>query len=321
MKKPATIPSFTYENTSDENIKRFCDRNGNWTHYWLVKEKMFVKSVTHILQLGFAKGPRFHEYLLSVSKEEAKKKLEAAGDEGSRTHDAIAQLIGGVRVTMNTKFKSDLRDGTQTTLNNDEWDNLQAFENWCAVYKPRKIAQEETIAGIDYAGTFDALMVITVPEGDKRFRKELWGKDVLIMMDWKTSAAIYDEYKVQIASYWFGMRYRHKFAKIVAPYFYGMCFTGVLRIGSRHASGFEFQVWDYGQTQENYDAFRAAKMIADTVEPDFEPKIEQIKTEYFIDIPRVEVPDLKKPTVNTEMEKNKLSKPKRKPRAKKTEQK
>ena len=53
--KELTIKTYSYQDTSDENIKRFVDVDGNWTHYLLVKQAIFVKAVTHILALGYSK--------------------------------------------------------------------------------------------------------------------------------------------------------------------------------------------------------------------------------------------------------------------------
>lgn len=295
MKKSNTIPTYSYEDTSDPNIKRFVDREKNWTHYWLVKEKKFVKAVNHILSLGYNKGPRFAQYLLSVTKEEAHKKLTTAGDEGTRTHSAFSDLIAGSRVTMTTKYPSDLVGGKQEPLNDNEWNNLQAFENWCAVYKPRLVAQDQTVCGGTYAGTFDALLTITVPDKDKRFREELWGKDILILMDWKTSAAIYDEYKAQLAAYWFGIMLSHKWDAFVRAY-PEKEFSGILRVGSKHKAGYEFQVWNSRESAGNYALFNAAQTIADDAEPTFEPEIEQIKTEFAIKVPKAVVEKPKKLT-------------------------
>lgn len=289
MKKPLTIPSYSFEDTSDKNIKRFVDRDGNWTHYWLVKEKRFVKAVNHILHLGYNKGARFQEYLLSVSKEEAKKKLETAGNEGTRTHRAIGDLIKGIRITTSTKYPSDLNNGRQEPLTDDEWDNLQAFENWCVKYNPRLVDQEQTVASTDFAGTFDALLIITVPSGDKTFAKEVWGQDILILIDWKSSAGIWDEYEAQLAAYWEAISMGSKYRKF-ANAFHGKIYSGIVRIGTKHKAKFEFQVWDSMQTAYNILAFNAAQTIANKYETEFKPEIELLKIDFSIKVPKAKVP-------------------------------
>lgn len=293
--KIATIPSYQFEETSDENIKRFVDRYGDWTHYWLKPEARFVKAVNHILNLGFNKGPRFAEYLLSVSKEEAKKKLETAGEEGSRTHSAIRDLIGGMKVTMSSKYLNE-QNGRMEVLTPEEWDNLVAFEVWCKLYQPQIISNEFTVASsiLDYAGSPDGLMVITVPSGDKVFDKAFWGKEVLLLPDWKTSSAIRLEYRSQVAAYWEAMVEQKKFAEFVNA-FEGRTFTGILRLGTKHKNGgYEMVVWNAHQTTEGFLTFIAAKKIADTHQPKFEPVIEQAPTMFFIKFPKAKVTAPKK---------------------------
>lgn len=293
--KPLTIPSYTFDDTSHENVKRVCDRNGNWTHYWLVKEKRFVKAATHILKLGYAKGPRFFEWALSVSKEEAKRKLETAGDEGSRSHDAIRDLIDGLKITMSTKYASDLQAGRQEILNAGEWDNLEAWMGWANLYQLELITREDTIYSLSlgFAGTMDYLGVITVPAGDKRFPEDVRGKKVLLLPDWKTSAAIYDEYEAQLGAYYTAVRELGLFEEFFQAYA-GRIFTGVLRLGTRHASGYEFCVYTEAETLENAEIFKAAKRIADKAEKEWEPDIRQIPMQFSIRLPKASIEKPKK---------------------------
>src|SRR3954471_5542621 len=98
--KPITIPSHSYEPTSNKNILRFVDRDGDWTHYWIKNKKMFVPAVNHIIRIGYPKGERFYNYLLRATPDEAERKLRTAGEEGARTHDAIRDLINGDKVDL-----------------------------------------------------------------------------------------------------------------------------------------------------------------------------------------------------------------------------
>lgn len=290
MVKKLTVPSHTFQDTSDPNIKRFLDRDGNWTHYWIVDEKRFVPAVNHVLHLGFNKGPRFAEYLLSVTKEESKKRLETAGEEGSRTHEAIRQLIDGSKVTMTTKFYNELT-GRQDSLNNGEWDNLIAFEAWCARYKPQVVSNEFSIysKSRSYAGSPDALMILEVPLDDKVFPKECRGQKVLIMPDWKTSSAIHLEYKVQVGSYFKAMLEQEKFLKFTRFFPTDRIFTGVVRIGTKHKCGFEMEVWDLSKTMQNSELFDYSYQIYLEHESKFNPTVEQVPTQFFIRMPKAKV--------------------------------
>lgn len=293
-KKVNTIPNYTFEDTSDPNIKRFCDLSGDWTNYYLVKEKKFVKAVNHVLTLGHAKGPQFMDYIARSTPEQMKKLLDEKGDEGSRTHMAIRDLINGLKVSMSTKYATDLRGGRQEVLNADEWDNLMGFNNWCAKYKPRVIANEETITDGETAGTLDALMVITIPAGDKEFEKYWWGKDILLLPDWKSSSGVWFEYEAQTAAYWKMVKATKKFAKFIKAY-EGNIFTGVVRIGTRHKSKYEFVSWTQKDTEgEHLMRYQAAQFIANRYEPEFIPNIEQIPMQLFIKVPKAKVVAKKK---------------------------
>jgi len=284
-KKIATIATYTYEDTSDKNIKRFADQRGDWTHYYLVKEKKYVPAVSHLLSLGYSKGPRFRAYLESHTKEEIKQTLDRAGDRGARVHAAIRDLISGVQVTMTTKYPSDLQRGRQEPLNEDEWEYLLTFERWCATYQPRLIGQEETHTDGESAGTYDALLIITVPSGDKYFPKIAWGQDVLFLPDWKTSSGIWNEYRAQLAAYWSFVRFDKRYAKFIEAY-RGRIYTGIVRLGTAHKIGYDLEVWDQRATEgENYKEYRAAITIAHGHEPKFDPTIEQIPTEILIKVP------------------------------------
>lgn len=292
MKKQTTIPSFTLDNTSDPNLKRYVDRWGNWTHYYLVKEKRFLPAVNHILGLGFNKGPRFYQYLLTVTPEEAKQKLEAAGDEGTRTHAAIRQLIDGSKVTMTTKYPSELQLGRQEVLNPAEWDNLIAFKAFCDRYKPRVISNDFSVYSIasSFAGSPDGLMVITVQSGDKWFPKRVWGQDILFMPDWKTSGAIYNEYKAQLAAYYHALTEKKTYGTFV-NFYKVRTFTGIVRLGTRHKNGgFEVQVWDEYETKKNFDLFMAAKKIyLDNVGDESAPESEEMPIQFYIKMPKAKV--------------------------------
>lgn len=290
--KNLTIPSFEFQETSDKNLKRYVDRWGNWTHYYLVKEKVFLPAVNHILGLGFNKGPRFYQYLLTVTPEEAKQKLEAAGDEGTRTHMAIRQLIDGSKITMTTKFPSELQLGRQEVLNPEEWDNLIAFEAFCDRYKPRVVSNDFSVYSVasSFAGSPDGLLVLTVPSGDKFFPKHAWGQDVLLMPDWKTSQAIYNEYKAQLAAYFRALQERGTYDKFFES-FKGRVFTGIVRLGTRHKNGgYEVQVWDERETKHNFQLFMAAKDIyKDSVGQETAPVSEEIPMQFVIKIPKAKV--------------------------------
>jgi hypothetical protein len=293
-KSEATVPSYTYEPTSNKNLMRFCDMKGDWQYYWMVKEKRFVKAVNHVLSLGHAKGPNFMSYISRSTPEEIKKVLDEKGDEGSRTHMAIRDLISGLKVSMSTKYATELKGGRQEILNMDEWDNLMGFRNWCAKYHPRTVANEDTLDNGYSAGTLDYLCVITIPAGDKEFEKWWWGKDVLMLVDWKSSSGIWPEYEAQTAAYWDMVKCSHKYDKFIKAYA-GNIFTAVVRLGTRHKSKYEFASWDQKTTEgEHLLRYESARLQAERQEPEFIPDIQNIPIQMFIRVPKAKVVAKKK---------------------------
>lgn len=277
-----TIPSYTFEDTSNPDLKRFCDRNGDWQFYFNEKQKVFKPAVNHILGLGYAKSKGFYDYLLSVSKEEAKKKLDLAGDEGSRTHDAIKDIIGGVTVKMTTKYLN-RSTGRQEILNNDEWDNLIAFEKWCHTYYPQTIDYEKSVDSdqFNYAGTFDWLGTVLVPEGDKAFPKDVQGKRVMVLMDWKSSSGIWPEYWAQLSAYFKAIQEKlYNFSKFENP-----IFTGILRVGSRHKVGYEFKIQTLEETEASFRKFLAAREIGSEGLEKGDIEIEELPIEFSVKVP------------------------------------
>lgn len=295
QKQLSTVPSYTYNDTSDENIKRFCDRNGDWTHYWLEKEKKFVPAVNHILELGFNKGPGFRRYLETHTKEEIQRVLTAKGDEGSRSHMAIRNLLDGSEVTMSVDYPSELIPNLEMPLSDDEWDNIKGWMHWANDYNPHTIATEETISDGKCAGTLDWFGVITVRSGDKNFEKSLWGQDVLILPDWKTSAQIWIDYAAQTAKYFDMVRTYPKFAKFIQAFDPKNVFTGIVRVGTQHKVGYEFETWDLKRTTgKHLESFNAATVIARMHEPVFEPKIVDTPTRFYINVPKAKLPKVPK---------------------------
>lgn len=289
------ISSYTFQDTTDKNIKRFVDRKGNWTHYYIISDKKFVPAVNHVLGLGYNKGPRFNEYLLNARPEEARKKLETAGEEGSRTHAAIRDIARGVKVDLKTSYLNDLT-GRQEMLNPDEWDNLLAYMRFVECYKPHIIADEFAVYSPKgkYAGTADILVTLEVPKGDKFFPKTVHDKRILVLVDWKTSSRVWNEYRAQLASYRHAMVEREQFKKFYKS-FKGMDFIAVVRLGTNHKIGYEVVVWSGKEAEKTYkDKFRSAYEIYLEHEPVFEPRVEEIPTELYQPLPVAKIKKHKK---------------------------
>jgi hypothetical protein len=297
---PATVPEFTHSPTSDPRIFRFCDRYGDWTHY-LYKEKpdergKYYAAVNHILRNGFPKDDRFNQYLLRSDETESKEKLKVAGNRGTRVHNAIKEIIDGETVSMYKPYPDEVTGGNRT-LDPDEWDRLLAFKRFAERYQLKRLIYERPVVSHDYAyaGTPDFLGVIVVP-GDERTSalKDRKGETLYILLDWKTSAAIYDEYKLQTAAY---REAALDYWKEEIPVKGKEYWTGVVRLGARSKEGYEFQAWTPEQTNEHFDRFFDAKNLYHFVKGgSYDPTIEEIPTMISVQVPGIEVRKRKKTT-------------------------
>ena len=291
-RKKLTTASHTYEPTSNKNIFRFVDREGNWTHYWIRNKKIFVPSVNHIIRAGYPKGERFYQYLLYANPVEAERRLRTSGEQGARTHAAIRDLIEGKRITLTTKYYNEITERFDP-LNTEEWQNLEAFMNWVSTYRPQLLYQEIAVWSEDFhfAGTIDFIGTILVPEGDKNFPTELWGSRILILIDWKTGSGIWDEYELQVAAY------RKALIEFMPRIFtqtsYTTLWTGIVRLGTSHRTGFEMAVWSPDESEANFALFASAYAIFVRKHGvDFSIEEKEIPSQFQVYIPQVEHIDL-----------------------------
>jgi hypothetical protein len=286
---PRTVPSHTFQATSDKNIMRFVDRHGDWTHYWIKSLKKFVPAVNHIIRLGYPKGERFYNYLLRATPDQAEKKLKSAGEEGARTHDAIRDLINGDEVDLDRRYYNELTDRYEP-LNADEWMNIEAFVTWAQRYKPHVLVHEQAVysPSYEYAGTLDFLGTILIPEDDKLFPSEVRGKRILILLDWKTSGGIWDEYELQVAAY--GRAVLETIRNKLPLAEYGEFWTGIVRLGTNHKAGYEMRVWNEGASDANFELFLSALDIYKKKSGDeFESELRNIPASFTIQIPKIRV--------------------------------
>jgi len=271
MPGKTTIPNFTLEPTSHDNLFRYVDANGDWTYYVFKKgnKKDFYPAVNHILDVGFNKGRGFMEYLLSVDKTEARQKLETAGERGSRVHQAISHLIQMSKVTMDTKYYNTLKERDEV-LSRKEWKCLQAFVKWVGEFKPHTLLNEHASFSTKYefAGTPDWYGTVELPKIGR----------VWILIDWKTSAGIWGDYPLQVASY-AQMYNEHGVEGIKNAY------TAILRVGTRHKSGYEFKVYTPEETRDNLGVFSAVRAIFEYAKPKFKSDVIQIPYSFNLKIP------------------------------------
>ena len=270
IKKAGTIPNHTYEKTSDPDVFRVCDRNGDWRFYFKKSTGQYAPAVNYIISQGFNKGPRFQNWLLQQRPEEAQRILESAGDRGTRVHAAIRDLIGGNEVKIDQQYPSELTKGRFEPLTAEEWNCIRGFANWFEEYQPEVMGQEIVVFGNTelYAGTIDFLGTILTNKGR-----------IQVLIDWKSSSGIWDEYKLQVAAYWNAYIWG-KIDEFVPDY------TAIVRIGTKHKAKFEMQLFDAKETMDNYKRFLEVKSLHHFVNPDNDkPNIEDLPSVFKFDVP------------------------------------
>lgn len=138
----------------------------------------YFPSVTTILD-AFPKGHQLVKWVGDNGNMESNRIKTLAGQKGTIVHNSIERLLDG--------DKLDYRD-----FEEDEWDYLQGFTNFCEDYKPQTIEKEHTIISYEkqYAGTMDWSGFV-YKKGEKLFAR----------VDWKTSNYIHDEYDIQLSAY------------------------------------------------------------------------------------------------------------------------
>lgn len=151
-----------------------------------------VPSVTWIAG-HYPKGIHFYKWLAEKGWDEAEAIKQAAGDKGSKVHEAISSILRGEEVRIDSKFpnksKSTAEDAIMEELSFEEVECIMSFIDW-----KKSLTSFEPIAWDivvfseqgNYAGTIDLIAKIN---GD------------LYVVDFKTSQYIWTEYELQISAY------------------------------------------------------------------------------------------------------------------------
>jgi hypothetical protein len=158
---------------------------------WYVKEEkegqfVFVPSVTWIASF-YPKGLGFWKWLANKGWDEAEALKQAAGDKGSKVHQAICDLIDGKEVKMDSKYLNPTLEAEEE-LSLEEYEAIKSFIDWHREYKPIALMRETVVWNEkeNYAGTIDFICEI---EG------------VCWIIDFKTSQNIWTEQELQLSAY------------------------------------------------------------------------------------------------------------------------
>lgn len=252
------MKSYQLEPTFNPDLRRVVDIHGDWRFYYHTPSGTYLRAVNAILEEGYAKGARFYQYLKTHTPDEIDRILKQAGDRGDAVHQFIAMIFGNPKLPNRMTPVSD--EGGSRILTWEEWDAVLSFENFWNLHAPILIDYEQSVANLKlgYAGTYDARLRITKTCGnDKCPCKKYVGK--LGLYDWKTGGGIYPNYGAQLAAYW---------KTTTADY------TAILRLGTRHKTGYEFQIYNRKESNRHFREFKAALQIASADYKPFDPKKE-----------------------------------------------
>jgi hypothetical protein len=278
-----TFPTYKNEATDDPKLFRVVDRKGDWNTYWH-EQYGYMPAVNRIISVGFPKGDGLIEFFKRMTPEEIEHRLNSAGERGSRVHSAIRALIFGSTIGYKDEFENE--DGKLAPLTSEEWNFIVTWATWAIKFKPRVLRHETALfhPKFRFAGTADFIGTLLLPAGEKvcvdgKYTTLKEDKLISVLLDWKTSAGIYDDYLLQTSAYAACLKSSPKL-----PFF-----TGVVRIGTRHKEGFEMKLFSRSKTKEHFQQFLNSKKTYEwLVGKDWQPFIEQIPVSVSVEVPIIE---------------------------------
>jgi hypothetical protein len=146
-----------------------------------------VPSVTWIAG-HYPKNVAFYKWLADKGWSEAEAIKAAAGDKGSKVHEAISAILAGQEVRIDSKFLNRSTDQLEE-LTFEEVECIKSFIDWKATLKNfEPIAWDVVVFSeqYGYAGTIDLIARV---DGD------------LYIIDFKTSQNVWPEYEMQVSAY------------------------------------------------------------------------------------------------------------------------
>lgn len=200
----------------------------------------YIPSVTWIAGF-YPKGIAFYKWLANKGWDEAEAIKSAAGDKGSKVHLAIADLIDGKTIKINSKYLNKTTEKDEE-LTLEEYECIMSFADWFKKFKPKVLEREFVVFNEEqkYAGTVDLYCKI---------------KDKEYVIDLKTSQYIWPEHELQISAY------KHAFTQPVN--------IAILQLGYNKNKTFKFK---FTETEDCFDVFLAAKQIWAKETEGIEPK-------------------------------------------------
>lgn len=195
--------------------------------HYLVGDK-YYPSVTWICGY-YPKGIGYMKWLSEHGWDEAEALKVAAGEEGSKIHRAISDILNGKTVKIDDKYSDN--DGNEPKeLTAIEYEAIMSFVSWLNETQPEVLKVDYTLVNEQegYAGTIDMKL---------RINGEIW------IVDIKTSKDIYPSHELQVSAY---KKADPECQKIA-----------ILQVGyTRNKAKFKFT-----EIEDQYPLFQAAKAI------------------------------------------------------------
>lgn len=140
----------------------------------------------------FPKGKAFWRWLADKGWSEAEAIKSAAGDKGSKVHQAVEDLTYAQEVKMDAKYLNPTTNELEE-LTLEEYECLMSFTAWFQKVKPIILNNEMTVFSKEhhYAGTLD--LICKIPDKDDNY--------TVYIIDLKTGQTIWPEHKLQISAY------------------------------------------------------------------------------------------------------------------------
>lgn len=230
---------------------------------------IFRPSVTWISG-SYPKGIAFYKWLGGKGWDEAEAIKVAAGDKGSKVHQAIEYMIGGNTLKMDDKLFMNHSTEKLEDLNFEEYEAVCSFVQWANENKVEFILNEQTVISekYNYAGTVDCVCKI--------------GEQIYIV-DFKTGQYIWPEGEIQISAYKQALGEAGRKVENVK--------LAILQIGYKRNK----KLFKFTEIEDQFDLFLHARAIWEKEHSKERPR--QIDYPLELKLDKIE-PEPKKPIIN-----------------------
>lgn len=161
----------------------------------------YVPSVTWIAGF-YPAGIGYYKWLANHGWDEAEALKIEAGNKGSKVHLAVADILLGKEVRIDSKYPN--RDGVPEELTVEEIECIQSFVDW-QKENPGEVIAFEVVLFSDkhnYAGTADCIYKTTEVEQISKTKDAIKIEtDTYWLIDFKTGQYVWPSHEIQISAY------------------------------------------------------------------------------------------------------------------------